>query len=49
MNPVMGSYISFRTPLGFCELSAKVKYQFSDSYVMLLTTFCLVCEDFQTF
>ena len=35
--------------MGFCELPAKVKYQFSYSYFMLLMTVCLVSDDFQTF
>ena len=47
INPVIGSYISFRTPWGFASYQQiKVKYQFSDSYVMLLTTFCLAFDDF---
>ena len=35
--------------MGFCELPAKVKYQFSYSYFVLLTSVRHVSDDFQTF
>ena len=44
-----GKLYLFQNSLGFCELPEKVKFQFSDSYVVLLTTFGLVFDDFETF
>ena len=39
----------FQNSLGFSEFPAKVKYPFSYLYFVLLTSVCLVPDDFQTF